>query len=57
MDYTEQSAKSRVTRNGGKISGAHIHIKRPGLKVLSAIDYLEKKHGYFWIKEEADGKT
>lgn len=51
MKYDLKSAIAQVTRNGGKISGKRIIHKSPGLKVLSAIDYLEK-HGFYWIKED-----
>jgi hypothetical protein len=52
MEYTELSAKMRITRNRGKIAGKKIIHKSPGLKLLSAIDYLTNKHRYYWVKED-----
>jgi len=48
-NYTIASAKSMVTRNGGKIEGKAIIIQFPGIKVLGAIDFL-KAAGYYWKK-------
>jgi hypothetical protein len=50
-DYTEKSARARITRNGGKFKGKQIVIVRAGLKVLSAIDYLVNEHRYSWIPD------
>lgn len=44
-NFTIASAKSMITRNGGKIEGKQIIIKQPGIKILSAIDFL-KSVGY-----------
>jgi hypothetical protein len=52
MEYDEKSARLRVTRNGGKFKGKGIIIKRAGIKVLGAIDYLINKHKYFRSGEE-----
>jgi hypothetical protein len=52
MEYDEASAKFRVTRNGGKFKGKQITIKRAGIKVLGAIDYLVNKHKYFRVQQE-----
>jgi len=46
-NYTIASAKSMVTRNGGKIEGKAIIIQFPGIKVLGAIDFL-KAAGFYW---------
>jgi len=54
-DYTEQSARERISRNGGSFKGKQIVIARTGLKVLSAIDYLVSKHRYSWMPDS--GKT
>ena len=56
MEYDEKSARERVTRNGGKITQGIITVKRPGLKVLSAIDYLMNHcKGYYWFPATEDG--
>jgi hypothetical protein len=44
-NYTISTAKSMITRNGGKIEGKQIIIKQPGIKLLGAIDFL-KSVGY-----------
>ena len=46
-NYTIASAKSMVTRNGGKIEGKAIIIQAPGIKILGAIDFL-KAAGFYW---------
>lgn len=59
MEYTERSARLRITRNGGSFKGSKIYFKRPGLKVLSAIDYLVNHLNYFWnpLEEEQEGNN
>jgi hypothetical protein len=47
--FTEYSAKKIITRNRGTVKGRNIHINNPGLKVLSAIDFLINHHEYHWI--------
>jgi hypothetical protein len=56
MEYDEKSAKACVTRNGGKFTGNQIKIKRAGIKVLGAIDYLIRKHKYIRIVEVPNEK-
>ena len=50
MTWTEVSAASTITRNGGNIVGNHISCAQPGLKLLGAIDYLVSQHKYTWSK-------
>ncbi len=53
-DFTEQSARKRITRKGGSFKGRQIVIARAGLKVLSAIDYLVKYHKYVWTPNSGE---
>ena len=52
--WTVESAKACIQRNGGHVSGGllvgQIRCNRPGLKVLSAIDFLVNHHKYIWMK-------
>ena len=58
MEYNEQSARLRITRNGGKFKGQSILVKKPGLKLLSAIDYLVNYQQYNWNPiEELEGES
>lgn len=56
--FNELSAKRCITRNGGVVKGRTIYHKKPGLKVLSAIDYLVNNHKHLWRmgEEEPDGR-
>lgn len=41
-----------ITRNGGRVdSNKRITIASPGLKVLSAIDYLVNNHRHIWLQD------
>lgn len=50
--FTPESAYELITRNGGKIVDKRIHYKSPGLKILSAIDYLVNHCKHSWMKGE-----
>lgn len=50
--WTVETAAETITRKGGKISGGRIVCSSPGLKVLSAIDYLVNHHKLVWVKGE-----
>ncbi|KKN14683.1 hypothetical protein LCGC14_0993710 [marine sediment metagenome] len=45
-DYTIESAKACIIRNGGQVKGEVIIIKSPGIKVRGAIDFLTRYKGY-----------
>ena len=45
-DYTIETAKACIIRNGGQVRGEVITIKKPGIKVLGAIGFLTKYKGY-----------
>jgi len=49
---SKEEAERAITFNGGKINGSVIVFSKPGLKILSAIDYLVNKHHYIWIQKE-----
>ena len=51
--WDELSAKKCVTRNGGTIKGKQINVKKPGLKVWGAIDYLCNYAGYMFKSNES----
>jgi hypothetical protein len=51
--HTEESALNKLRRNGVKINGTQKEITAdmPGLKLISAIDYLTNHCGYIrWYK-------
>jgi hypothetical protein len=48
--WTEKTARAMIERNGGKVGAVTIQHNNPGIKVLGAIDYLCRKHGYEWHK-------
>ena len=49
---TRLDAVRCITRNGGYVdSDKRITMARPGLKVLSAIDYLVNYHKHVWLKD------
>lgn len=50
---SKEEAEKRITTNGGKINGSVIVFSKPGLKILSAIDFLVNKHKYTWIQKES----
>jgi hypothetical protein len=54
--WSLRSAIARVTRNGGKISGNQITIKRAGIKVLGAIDYLCNEEGFIRVTPVEGGR-
>jgi len=56
QSYTEGLAVSRLLRNGAQVKDGKITIARPGISLLGAIDYLEKKHRYVWMKGDKGGK-
>lgn len=41
-----------ITRNGGVVADKVISRIQPGLKVLSAIDYLVNYHRYVWLSDD-----
>ena len=45
-DYTTETAKACIIRNGGQVRGELITIKKPGIKVWGAIDFLTRYKGY-----------
>ena len=47
-EYTVETARACIERNGGKCGAKSISHPAPGLKVLGAIDYLVNRHGYTW---------
>jgi len=51
--YSEQTAKAKVKAHGGDFKGKQLTIKRAGINVWGAIDYLVNNHGYHYFKEEA----
>ena len=52
MDYTMSTAKDMICRTGGSVRGTTIHHKRPGIKVLGAIDYLVNYCKHNWTHQE-----
>lgn len=50
--YNEQTAKATLMDNGIKFDGKSIAVKRAGIKLWGAIDYLVNNHEYFFMKEE-----
>jgi len=48
--YTVESAVAVITGNGGKVEKGVIRHSSPGLKLLSAIDYLVNNHKFIWLK-------
>jgi len=54
--FSVTSAQDLISRTGVKVSGNLISHKRPGLKVLSAIDYLCNYCKHIWAQpvEEAE---
>jgi len=55
-DYDVITAKSMITRNGGKLEGKAILFEFPGIKVLGAIDYLISK-GFSWNRNTQPKKN
>lgn len=53
MKYELDSARRMVEKTGGSlsISNKHVTHPRPGIKILGAIDYLVKVHGYVRVRE------
>ncbi len=50
-NWTLETAKAIVIRTDGVFAGNQVAHPRPGIKVLGAIDYLVKKHGFRRVKE------
>lgn len=50
--YTSiHEALDQIKRNGGRVkNNIFIQHPKPGLKLLSALDYLVNYHGYTWIQ-------
>jgi hypothetical protein len=48
-EYTIETARACIERNGGKCGVKSIEHSSPGLRVLGAIDYLVKQ-GYTYQK-------
>lgn len=48
ITYTMTTAKDMITKTGGTVSGNVIRHKRPGIKVLGAIDYLVHNCKHIW---------
>lgn len=50
---SKYDAISMIMRNGGSVDTdrKQIMIKKAGLKVLSAVDYLVNYHRFWWISE------
>lgn len=49
--HTRETATRTITNTGGRIKGRFIFHKRPGLKVLSAIDYMVNHLQCVWKKQ------
>lgn len=43
-----------ITRNGGNVADKVISRVKPGLKVLSAIDYLVNYHRHVWLQVDGN---
>ena len=52
--YTEQTAKAKLIAHGIKFDGRIIKLKRCGIRLWGAIDYLCNSHKYSYMKEERD---
>jgi hypothetical protein len=50
--WDEVTAKQCLKRNGIDVKGKSITLKRAGIKVWGAIDYLVNNHKYSYLKEE-----
>jgi hypothetical protein len=50
--YTEATAKAKLKRHNITVKGGQITLKRCGIGVWGAIDYLCNRHGYNYMKEE-----
>jgi hypothetical protein len=50
--YTEATAKAKLKRHNITVKGSQITLKRCGIGVWGAIDYLCNRHGYHYMKEE-----
>jgi hypothetical protein len=50
--WTIETAKASLLRNGADIKGKQITMKRAGIRVWGAIDYLINKHKFSFFKEE-----
>ena len=50
--YDEVTAKAKIKAHGGDIKGKQITIKRAGINVWGAIDFLCNHCGYNYFKEE-----
>lgn len=49
--WDEITAKACLKRNGVDVKGKDITLKRAGIRVWGAIDYLVSKHKYNYMKE------
>lgn len=56
MRWTEETARASIARNNGMVGHKMIYISRPGIKMLGAVDFLAKKHGYHRTEEPFGGK-
>ncbi len=56
MRWTEETARAAISRNNGIVGHKMLYISRPGIKILGAIDFLAKKHGYFRTLEPFGGR-
>lgn len=55
--YTEDSAVSKLRAHGIEVKGSQITLKRCGIGLWGAIDYLCNHCKYHFLKEEKkDGK-
>ena len=52
--YTEQTAKALLVAHGIKFEGHSMTVKRCGIKLWGAIDYLCNTHKYSYYKETKD---
>jgi hypothetical protein len=50
--WDEITAKAKVKQHGGDIKGKQITIKRAGIRLWGAIDFLCNHCGYSFYKEE-----
>ncbi len=50
--WTKETAVACLLRNNIPCAGGMINLKRAGIKVWGAIDYLVNVHGFSYLKEE-----